>query len=84
MSEILATVRVKSDNGYTVINKSDYDKEKHILVDAEEPALTESQEPAKNMTKNQMKAYLDDVGLEYASNASKADLQDLIDENTAE
>lgn len=69
------TVKVAADNdeGYMVINKSDLTDE-HEVLDPVDP------EPAK-LSKDEMKEMLDNAGVEYPSNANKADLQTLIDEN---
>lgn len=33
MSEILETVKVKHENGFMIINKSDFDEKIHVLFD---------------------------------------------------
>jgi hypothetical protein len=74
---MIPTIRIKSepsdDNplGFVIINESDFDASVHELFDA-------APEPA-GLTAKQLKAALVEKGLEFPSNASKADLQALLD-----
>lgn len=63
---------VSNDNplGFVVINESDFDADVHELVGAE---------PEVGMTAKELKAALTARGIEFKSNASKADLQALLD-----
>jgi hypothetical protein len=73
----IETVRITSpvsdDNpdGFIVINKSDFDPDQHALFD------TEAAEPG--MSAKELKAALTERGIEFKSNASKADLKALLD-----
>lgn len=75
--ETVRIVAEKSDDnesGFIVINKSDFDADKHELFDAE-PGEPEA--PA--LTAKQMKEALTTLGVEFKPNANKAELQALLD-----
>lgn len=74
MSEICETVVVLADNeqGCMTINKSDFDANVHVLVDAEG-------DTDKAMTKAELHTALDEKGIEYKNSMSKAELQELHD-----
>lgn len=44
MSEILETVKVKHENGFMIINKSDFDGNVHVLFE-DKPKSTRQQKP---------------------------------------
>ncbi len=72
------TVTIKSDNEYgcIVINKSDFDKEKHVLFEAEKPL--DSNDDGK-VTKAELQAALDAKGIKHKPAMSKAELQAMLD-----
>jgi hypothetical protein len=79
MTHAVPTVAVKAaiteDNptGYVVINESDFDPSQHEKFGAGES------DDKPSMTAKEMKAALTERGIEFAANASKADLQALLD-----
>jgi len=77
MSEQCETVAVKADNddGYMIINKADVTKD-HEVIGGEVP------EPPKPGSKDALKALCDEAKLEYSEDATKADLQKLLDDLT--
>jgi hypothetical protein len=64
---------ISDDNplGFIVINESDFDADKHELFGADDEAVT--------LTAKQMKEALTARGIDFKPNASKADLQALLD-----
>lgn len=78
------TVRVKRDGGrgHHIINKSAYDKnpDAYELVDEKGKSLSGSVsgEP-KGLTVVELKAALEEKGIEYSATAKKAELQALLD-----
>lgn len=71
----IPTVKVKdAQDGYYVINESDFDKEKHELFES-------SKEPKKGST-GWYKQQLDEMNIEYSDSDKKADLKVLYDSNT--
>lgn len=76
------TVRVKRDGGrgHHIINKSVYDKnpDAYELVDEKGKSLGASGEP-KGLTVVELKAALEEKGIEYSATAKKAELQALLD-----
>ncbi|MBW9334582.1 hypothetical protein FEE59_13790 [Herbaspirillum sp. RU 5E] len=77
MSDSVETVKVKpwsQDQGdFVLINKDDFNPEVHELLDA----------PAGGSTKADLQAQLTAKGVDFPSNATKADLQALLDKANA-
>lgn len=71
------TIAVKREGGrgHHLINKSDFDPAVHELLDGAEKGSGEQ----KSLTAAEIKAALDAKGITYKGNASKADLQALLD-----
>lgn len=69
---IKAAITDDNTTGYIVINESDFDPSQH-------EKFGEDGGEAPSMTAKQMKAALTERGIEFAANASKADLQALLD-----
>jgi len=67
MSERVETVEiVGEDGGKLIINKSDFDKEKHKEF-----------KEVKKGSKDWLKSELDNAGIEYDSASTKADLEEI-------
>lgn len=81
MTHAVPTVAIKAaiteDNptGYVVINESDFDASQHEKFGDDEG----ESESKPSMTAKELKAALTERGIEFAANASKADLQTLLD-----
>lgn len=79
----MTTVRIKTEpcngnpEGIVIINKSDYDPDKHTLADADEVAA----EGFASMNVAQLKEHLDGKGVEYPKGAKKAELLALCEGN---
>lgn len=65
----LETVKIVQGEDYAIINKSDFDKGKHKLY--EEPK-------AQELTVKEIKAQLDEAGIEYDAKAKKDELLALL------
>lgn len=63
------TVKVKTDNeqGFIIINESDFEEDLHELY------VDKAQEPNEG-TKDWYKSKLDEMNIEYGDNSSKAEL----------
>lgn len=48
MSEILETVKVKHENGFMIINKSDFDEKIHVLFDEKPKTAQKPKTEAKD------------------------------------
>jgi len=81
MQQTCTTVRVKADNeqGFIIINESDFDAEQHENFDAPEG----DDKAAAPVTAAMLREALDARGVHYKPAASKAQLQALLDEATA-
>lgn len=81
--ETCPTVRIKSTvEGvpFFVINEADFDPAKHQLLDAaEKPAGSGGEDEPATLTAAQLKEALTAKGIAFKGNASKADLQALLD-----
>lgn len=73
MSQTCPTIKVKADNeqGFMVINESDFDEKAHEAF--------ESENDAKKMTVAEIKEALIEKGIEIPDGAKKAELQALLD-----
>lgn len=73
------TVRVKAQNeqGFIIINETDFDAEQHEHFDEHES------DPDKPVTAAMLRDALDARGIKYKPQASKAQLQALLDEAVA-
>ena len=73
MSQTCPTVRIKADNeqGFAVINESDFDAKAHEAFDATEDH--------KSATVAELKEALTAKGVEIPAGAKKAELQALLD-----
>lgn len=74
----------KDQGDHVLINASDFDANFHELLDAAPAAKPEGeqetkQEPEHKATAAELKAALTEKGIAFKSNASKADLQALLD-----
>lgn len=80
MSERLETVMVKRDGpkGYRIINRTDFDPAVHVLHDPEQPA-----DDGDGLTKAEIHADLEALGVEFDPRARKADLLALRNEARA-
>lgn len=71
------TVKVKADNeqGYAVINKSDFNEDEHTLVDDADKAAARKAAPSgDDMTKDEIMKKLDKAGVAYSPSETKAEL----------
>lgn len=62
-------VKIKSGDSYIIINKSDFDPDEHELYDESD---------GSKMTVAEIKAKLDELGIEYPASAKKAELEKLL------
>lgn len=67
------TVTIETEAGPVIINKSDFDEDKHKLAKVEKA----EQDELKEGSKPWLKAQLDAAGIEYESSASKGDLEEM-------
>lgn len=70
------TVKIASEDGYIIINECDKADDDKLFVEGG----TQSEGP----TVKELKTSLDELGVEYKGNASKAVLAELLAESTAE
>ena len=72
MAMTCETVNVKDGHGgYFVINASDFDAKLHALFDADAKS--------HDLSAKEMKAALDEMGISYKTNLSKAELKEVLD-----
>lgn len=72
MSMTCETLNVKDGHGgYYIINAADFDAKLHAPFDAPDEG--------SNPSTKEMKAALDEKGISYKTNSSKAELQELLD-----
>lgn len=70
---IKAAITDENQTGYIVINESDFDQSQH------EKFGTDEGEQKPSMTAKELKEALTERGVEFKPNASKAELQALLD-----
>jgi hypothetical protein len=80
MSETIETVKIKRDNekGYRIINKSSFDPEQHELYEAAKA------EGSGGPTRDEMKAFLAEKGIEFPANIRNDKLTELYEAAKAE
>lgn len=80
MNDVTPTVTIKTENGPVRINLSDYDAEKHTLVDEKstQPAAAKAVDDA--FDREDAKKRLKDAGVEFSMRASNEKLKELLAE----
>ena len=77
MSDVCETVKVKTEDGYKVINKSDMTKDDVVYKEPEA-------EKPKAMNKKELQEALDEAGIAYETDANKPALQKLLDDSKSD
>ncbi len=68
----ISTVKIQHEDGFAIINESDFNESKHVLLDS---ADTNGD---GRVTVKELKAALDDLSIEYPKGAKKAELETLL------
>lgn len=55
MSNEIEVVKVKHEDGFMIINKSDFDKKKHVLFDEVKPKELKKKVESKKVSKKKIK-----------------------------